>query len=159
LNVYISGRNAVEKIDEPEGAALLQVQVHANPGGAHEQREAAIGCSAVVKILGSASLPALRTGSRASALLQVIAFAADPAGTTNPVGAYEQREAAIGCAAVVKVLGSKPLPALRTGSRDKPRSYIAFAADQAGTTNPVGAHEQREAAIGCAAVVKVLDSR
>jgi hypothetical protein len=49
-----------------------------NPVGAYEQREAAIGCAAVVKVLGSTPLPALRTGSRASALLQIIAFAADP---------------------------------------------------------------------------------
>jgi hypothetical protein len=108
---------------------------------------------------GSPSLPALRTGSRASSLLQVTAFAADLAGTAKPVGAYEQREAAIGCAAVVKTLGSPSLPALRTGSRASALlQRTAFAADLAGTANPVGAYEQREAAIGCAAVVKMSDS-
>jgi hypothetical protein len=41
------------------------------PVGAYEQREAAIGCAAVVVIPDSPSLPALRTESRASALPRV----------------------------------------------------------------------------------------
>jgi hypothetical protein len=53
------------------------------------------------KTVGFIILPALRTGSRASALLQRDALTASPLNATNPVGAYEQREAAIGCAAVV----------------------------------------------------------
>jgi hypothetical protein len=52
-----------------------------SPVGAYEQREAAIGCAAVVKILDSLFPPALRTASRASSLLQGDALAANPMNT------------------------------------------------------------------------------
>jgi hypothetical protein len=86
-----------------------------------------------------------------------------------PVGAYEQREAAIGCAAVVKI--DRSHAPRGNGIVDAPRPV--FDAERRGLHDhaergydqqvrvyaiPVGAYEQREAAIGCAAVVKRLGS-
>jgi hypothetical protein len=82
-----------------------------------------------------------------------------------PVGAYEQREAAIGCAAVVKIDHSHAPRG--NGVVDAP--HPVFDAERRGLHDhaergydqqvrvyaiPVGAHEQREAAIWRAAAVK-----
>jgi hypothetical protein len=104
-------------------------------------------------------LPALRTGSRASSLLQGDAFAANPLNATNTVGAYEQREAAIGCAAVVNDAGFTNFCqrcALDRGTATLLQGH-ALTPNPLNATNPVGAYEQREAAIGYAAVVNDVE--
>jgi len=70
-------------------------------------------------VRGCITTQSVGTITRIASKLTPTGFASTPGSqaTAEPVGAYEQREAAIGCAAVVKMLDSPLLPALRTGSR------------------------------------------
>jgi hypothetical protein len=131
----------------------------ANPVGAYEHREAAIGGAAVVKMVGSTPLPALRTGSRASALLQVIAHAADPAGHRIPCRSVRAPRGRDRRRSRRENVGFNTVASAAHWIANKfaPTGFAATPDSQA-PAKPVGAYEHREAAIGGAAVVKKLDS-